>query len=92
MPRVILKVLQKVIYGSHGRSPTNRSFGFRWSKKKSCLGSNLPPGRAKGDYMKEDLKPHIALSDRFFTAVTFAATMHRDQVRKSTDIPYICHP
>jgi len=42
--------------------------------------------------MKEDLKPHMALSDRFLTAVTFAATMYRDQVRKSTDIPYICHP
>ena len=42
--------------------------------------------------MKEDLKPHMALSDRFLTAGTFAARMHRDQVRKSTDIPYICHP
>ena len=42
--------------------------------------------------MKEDLKPHMVLSDRFLTAVTFATTMHRGQVRKSTDIPYICHP
>lgn len=42
--------------------------------------------------MKEDLKPHMALSDRFLTAGTFATTMHRGQVRKSTDIPYISHP
>ena len=42
--------------------------------------------------MSSKLKPHIALSDRFITAVAYATTMHRDQVRKSTDIPYICHP
>ena len=37
-------------------------------------------------------KPRITLTDRFYTAVVFASTMHRNQVRKSTDIPYICHP
>ena len=42
--------------------------------------------------MSSNLNPHIALSDRFITAVAYATTMHRDQVRKSTDIPYICHP
>ncbi len=42
--------------------------------------------------MKVELKPRMVLSDRFLTAATFATTMHRDQVRKSTDIPYICHP
>jgi len=42
--------------------------------------------------MSSNLKPHIALSDRFITAVAYATTMHRDQVRKSTEIPYICHP
>ena len=42
--------------------------------------------------MKEDLKPKVILSDRFVTAVLYATTMHRDQTRKSTTIPYICHP
>ena len=42
--------------------------------------------------MSNSLKPHITLSDRFFTAVEYATTLHRDQSRKSTDIPYICHP
>jgi len=35
---------------------------------------------------------HIFLGDRFLTAVRYATTMHRDQSRKSTQIPYICHP
>lgn len=42
--------------------------------------------------MENTMKPHIALSDRFITAVAYATTMHREQVRKSTEIPYICHP
>jgi len=42
--------------------------------------------------MSTKSSPKIQLTDRFFTAVTYATTMHRDQVRKSTDIPYICHP
>ena len=42
--------------------------------------------------MVKSLMPAIVLSDRFFTAVAYATTMHREQVRKSTDIPYICHP
>ena len=42
--------------------------------------------------MSSTLKPHLILSDRFFTAVTYVTTLHRDQVRKSTTIPYICHP
>ena len=42
--------------------------------------------------MKEKLLPQIQLTDRFITAVAYATTMHRDQSRKSTTIPYICHP
>ena len=42
--------------------------------------------------MSEGLKPRIFLSERFVTAVLYATTMHRDQTRKSTLIPYICHP
>ena len=42
--------------------------------------------------MCNSLKPAITLSDRFFTAVVYATTLHRDQVRKSTTVPYICHP
>ena len=42
--------------------------------------------------MTGSLKPAITLSDRFFTAVVYATTLHRDQARKSTTVPYICHP
>ena len=42
--------------------------------------------------MSSSLKPHITLSDRFFTAVVHATTLHCQQSRKSTDVPYICHP
>jgi (p)ppGpp synthase/HD superfamily hydrolase len=38
------------------------------------------------------LQPRIHLTERFFEAVRYATELHRDQVRKSTDIPYICHP
>ena len=46
----------------------------------------------EGESMKESLQPKIQLTDRFITAVAYAMTMHREQTRKSTDIPYICHP
>ena len=42
--------------------------------------------------MSNSLKPAVTLSDRFFTAVVYATTLHRDQARKSTTVPYICHP
>jgi (p)ppGpp synthase/HD superfamily hydrolase len=42
--------------------------------------------------MSTELKPHMTLSDRFFTAVLYTSTIHREQTRKSTVIPYICHP
>lgn len=42
--------------------------------------------------MSNSLKPAVTLSDRFFTAVIYATTLHRDQARKSTTVPYICHP
>ena len=42
--------------------------------------------------MRKSLTPHITLSDRFVTAVLYATTMHREQSRKSTTNPYICHP
>jgi len=38
------------------------------------------------------VQPHVYLSDRFFTAVAYAAEAHKDQVRKSTNIAYISHP
>ena len=46
----------------------------------------------EGEAMKKSIPPRIQLTDRFITAVTYATTLHRDQSRKSTDIPYICHP
>ena len=46
----------------------------------------------EGKAMKKSIPPKIQLTDRFITAVTYATTLHRDQSRKSTDIPYICHP
>ena len=46
----------------------------------------------EGVAMKKSNPPKIQLTDRFITAVTYATTLHRDQSRKSTDIPYICHP
>ena len=36
--------------------------------------------------------PHVQLSDRFITAVAYATALHRNQTRKSTANPYICHP
>lgn len=42
--------------------------------------------------MGNSSKPAITLSDRFFTALVYATTLHRDQTRKSTTVPYICHP
>ncbi len=48
--------------------------------------------RKEGETMKKSIPPKIQLTDRFITAVTYATTLHRDQSRKSTDIPYICHP
>ena len=42
--------------------------------------------------MSTSLKPRVTLTDQFFTAVVYATTMHGEQVRKFTDIPYICHP
>ncbi|MEY4323343.1 MAG: hypothetical protein RL410_1124 [Actinomycetota bacterium] len=37
-------------------------------------------------------KPSTYLTQRFFDAVQYAAEMHKEQVRKSTEITYICHP
>jgi (p)ppGpp synthase/HD superfamily hydrolase len=36
--------------------------------------------------------PHVYLTDRFFTAMAYAADAHKEQVRKSTTIAYISHP
>jgi (p)ppGpp synthase/HD superfamily hydrolase len=37
-------------------------------------------------------KPAIYLTERFHSAMAYATEMHKDQVRKSTTITYICHP
>jgi len=42
--------------------------------------------------MNEAKKPHVYLTDRFFTAMTYATEAHKEQVRKSTNIAYISHP
>ena len=42
--------------------------------------------------MTEMKKPHVYLTDRFFSAIAYAAEAHKDQVRKSTNIAYISHP
>jgi (p)ppGpp synthase/HD superfamily hydrolase len=36
--------------------------------------------------------PAVQLSPKFFQAFEYAALMHKDQVRKSTTLPYILHP
>jgi len=42
VPPDTLRLLQKGINGSHGRSPTNRSNAFRWSIGKSSPGFSAP--------------------------------------------------
>ena len=42
--------------------------------------------------MTETKKPHVYLTDRFFTAMAYASDAHKEQVRNSTDIAYISHP
>jgi (p)ppGpp synthase/HD superfamily hydrolase len=42
--------------------------------------------------MKQDPKPHLELTSRFFYAIAYAAEAHKEQVRKSTNIAYISHP
>jgi (p)ppGpp synthase/HD superfamily hydrolase len=46
----------------------------------------------EGEEMSVKLPPAIKLTDRFFEAVRYATKWHENQSRKSTDIPYICHP
>jgi len=41
---------------------------------------------------KEKDVPAIHLTDNFHQAMKFANKMHKDAARKSTSIPYICHP
>lgn len=41
--------------------------------------------------MSDDGRPTARLSKRYAEAVEYAARLHADQVRKSTDIPYIAH-
>ncbi|MEY2672842.1 MAG: hypothetical protein RLZZ508_719 [Actinomycetota bacterium] len=41
---------------------------------------------------KEKDLPAIHLTDNFHKAMKFANKMHKDDARKSTTIPYICHP
>jgi (p)ppGpp synthase/HD superfamily hydrolase len=42
--------------------------------------------------MSKETKSHMVLSDRFADALKYAIECHGDQPRKSTQIPYICHP
>lgn len=42
--------------------------------------------------MTQKLLPNVYLTDRFFDAMSYATFWHKDDVRKSTDITYICHP
>jgi (p)ppGpp synthase/HD superfamily hydrolase len=37
------------------------------------------------------VKPGVALGARFEQALPYAAHLHRDQVRKGTDVPYVSH-
>ena len=39
-----------------------------------------------------DKAPSVRLSDRFHEALKYATAHHANQVRKSTEITYICHP
>lgn len=38
-----------------------------------------------------DTKPRVRLNQRYADAVAYASTLHADQARKSTTIPYISH-
>jgi len=37
-------------------------------------------------------KPDVYLTERFHSAMGYATELHKNQVRKSTTITYICHP
>jgi (p)ppGpp synthase/HD superfamily hydrolase len=56
--------------------------------------SSLLPEPPHPDFEKAKVSknPHVVLNDRFFSAVAYAADAHKNQVRKSTNIAYICHP
>jgi (p)ppGpp synthase/HD superfamily hydrolase len=42
--------------------------------------------------MTQKLLPNVYLTERFFDAMSYASFWHKDDVRKSTNITYICHP
>jgi len=42
--------------------------------------------------MSTQQQPHIYLTDRFFDAMAYATLVHKEDVRKSTNIAYISHP
>ena len=42
--------------------------------------------------MSIETRAHMILSKRFTEALSYAIKWHGDQARKSTEIPYICHP
>lgn len=46
----------------------------------------------RGRTMAETEQPHVYLTERFYKAMAYAADAHKEQVRKSTNIAYICHP
>ena len=55
--------------------------GFDFLFEKIAKGKKLP---------KQD--PHVFLTQRFFSALAYATHAHASQVRKSTNLAYICHP
>ena len=46
----------------------------------------------EGEEMTSVIRPSFLVDDRFSLAVDFAGHQHAFQTRKSTSIPYICHP
>lgn len=42
-------------------------------------------------HVADETNPHVMLTHRFGEAVTYAATLHRDQSRKDTSTPYMAH-
>ena len=46
----------------------------------------------EGVDMTSVIRPSFLVDDRFTSAVDFAGKQHAFQTRKSTHIPYICHP
>src|SRR5207302_5947212 len=63
-----------------------RESGSRATTRNASTGT-----RSGGTAMPADDKLNNPLSERFNEALVLAATLHREQARKGTQIPYVSH-